>query len=268
MRRRRPPPRRSPLATLSAFLADGGTWVRIVVLATWCWAVARMVRETAGLMASADGRLTVLSAMFSVLSTILAAGLLAFASACALAVVRDVANGCATVVEWPGLMFLDWAGDALVIVNAMAMAVAPGAGLAWWMAAGDGRVNAAAVAPVVVLFPIVLLSLLENGSPWDPLSLPVWRTFVVAPAGWVVFFVAAAILLGAAGAVAVPGFMAAGVWGAVVASLAAGVAWLVYFHLVGALACHCARRTAAAQAATEAAEAEKRGAAGDDPAAG
>ncbi len=102
----------------------------------------------------------------------------ATASICWLAILQDTANGLDRIEQWPGLSFLDWVFDCFYIVNCLFVAVLPGvllgqlpvlAGLgSQWIAVVLGSLTA------IVIFPILLLSVLDNGSP-----LGLWSSDVI-----------------------------------------------------------------------------------------
>lgn len=243
-----------------------GTWTfpfspgvrgRTVLLALLAFAVGMLARESLRLMASADGRISVLGAMFSVLTVFAFVTWFALAAACALAIVGDTANGCDRIVRWPGPVFLDWIGETFVVATGIGISVAPLVGLAWvsrkFGSPSDGGVQVG----FFFLFPVVLLALLENGSLFDVVSLPLLRTFWVAPGGWGRFYLSTALLVLAAATLPVLVVPVGGdgqPWGTVaiaVVSVMSSLVWLIYFRLLGRLAWFCADRTAAAEDAAE-----------------
>jgi hypothetical protein len=176
-----------------------------------------------------------------------------FASACALAVVRDSANGADEIENWPGGAFTDWIGDPLYIFIASCVSALPGAGLDWLLAHFGLPSGVAAPAGVFLLFPVVLLSMLEAESPLGAASSAVWRTFAVAANGWAGFYLAAATLVAVTAAVtASASILIGGLFGEFVASMALVAAWLIYFRLLGRLGWYCADRTSRAARKAEA----------------
>lgn len=230
-------------------------------------AVELMTREALRLVMSEDGRLTVLGAVATVLTVLLAVGAFAFTAACTLAVVRDTANGCDRIVNWPGLAFMEWAGDALIVANGIGIATAASVGGGWALRQCGWRDDATVVAGAVVVFvavPIVLLSLLENESVIDVVSPPVWRTFVLAAGGWTRFYLASGMIVAAAGLLVATVLASGSVWVLVGASLAWSVAWFIYFRMLGCLAWYGTERSVAA--AREAGQPDDReDDPGDDP---
>lgn len=240
-------PRRPFLDGTLSFPFSAGARGRTLLLAATATAVALLVRETIDLVGSGDGRRQVIGAMFTILSVLATVGWLAYASACALAVVRDTASGCDAISSWPGAMFVEWIGEMLSVVAGIGISAAPGIALAWWVR--DGSQSFAAIAPVgcFLLFPVVFLSLLENESAFDALSLPVLRSLVTAAAGWCGFYTTSVMLVAAAVVVVATAQAADGRVALVATALVASIVWLVYFRLLGRLAWYCADRAAAAE---------------------
>lgn len=243
-----------------------GTWTfpfspgvrgRAVLLAVLAFVVGVLARESLRLMASADGRLSFLGAMFTVLTVFAVVIWFAVAAACALAIIGDTANGCDRIVRWPTAVFLDWIGETFVIATAVGISVAPLVGLAWMSRQAGSPSDGGVPVGFFFLFPVVLLSLLENGALFDVVSLPLLRTFWVAPGGWGKFYLSTALLLLAAATLSVLAMPAGGAgqpWGIVaiaVVSVMSSLVWLIYFRLLGRLAWFCADRTAAVEDAAE-----------------
>ncbi|HYW78792.1 MAG TPA: hypothetical protein VE890_04410, partial [Thermoguttaceae bacterium] len=141
------------------------------------------------------------------------------------------------------------------VANSVAVAMLPGVltgkllvhsvGLAIWL-----------VVPLsaLVLFPIMLLSVLEANSPMMPLSKHVWRSLLRVWRAWGCFYIETT-LLGTAAAGLILGLAYVSVWLAVPLAPAALVAAaMIYFRLLGRVAWCYAR--AVEQDEREAAEEE------------
>jgi hypothetical protein len=230
---------------------------RTLLLAVLACVVGVLARESLRLMASTDGRLSFLGAMFTVLTVFAVVIWFAVAAACALAIIGDTANGCDRIVRWPDAAFLDWIGETFVVATGVGISVAPLVGLAWVSREFGSPSDGGVPVGFFFLFPVVLLSLLENGALFDVVSLPLLRTFWVAPGGWGRFYLSTAILLLAAATIVLLAIPAGGggqPWGIVaiaVVSVMSSLVWLIYFRLLGRLAWFCADRTAAAEAEVE-----------------
>ena len=182
--------------------------------------------------------------------------LLLFASASALAVVRETANGCDKIIDWPGMAFFDWFLDPFYMFNALCVSMLP-AVLAVGSLSLAGR--SAELAPLVSLFlflPPVLLSMLERESPLVPISGPVLRSLRPALWGWLGFYVATIALLAAAVNLVLAVRPAGTFWQITVASPVTVIVWFVYFRLLGRLAWYCTEHGEPEAGAEEDEEAE------------
>lgn len=244
-------PERPFLTGTWSFPFAPGVRGRTILLAVLAFLVGVSARESLRLMASGDGRLSFLGAMFTVLTVFAFVAWFSVAAACALAVVGDTANGCDRIVRWPTAVFLDWIGETFVVATAVGISVAPLVGLAWMSRQAGSPSEGGVPVGFFFLFPVVFLSLLENGALFDVVSLPTLRTFWVAPGGWGKFYLSTALLLLAAATLGVLAFPAGGIVGIAVVSVISSLVWLIYFRLLGRLAWFCADRTAAADDAAE-----------------
>jgi hypothetical protein len=160
------------------------------------------------------------------------------ASVVGLVIVRDTAIGLEKVHEWPGLNFLDWTGEAFFVINSLFLSILPGVLLAHL--AGYVAETAAGVVLVlgglaaIVLFPLLLLSMVEAASILSPVSRRVWRSVRTLRREWTRFFgVSAALLVGGGAAF---GLM---ILSCLLLDLFCAVAMvgmmLIYFRLLGQL---------------------------------
>jgi hypothetical protein len=116
-----------------------------------------------------------------------------FAVSSAITVVEDTASGNDVVAHWNDGGWGDWLGDSYGPVflaaltwtasYAVASIAAVTAGDEWYWPVFGGM--------FFLLFPIVLLSALQAGSYWTPLTLTVLKTLVFKPWAWGVFYVLA-----------------------------------------------------------------------------
>ena len=93
----------------------------------------------------------------------------------------------------------------------------------------------------LVCFPIMVLSALESGTLFPPLSLNVLRTIQIARPAWVRFWIESAVLvlpLGAAFHLIVGRYA---IWADVVSAGLVSLTLLVYFRRMGVLGWSCAR---------------------------
>ncbi len=212
------------------------------VLAAWAMLCVALAEEAFHNAAIATGPTLIGSMLMGACALVLTVMWFVLASACGLAVVRDTAAGCDEIQNWPDLAFVDWILEPLYVFNSVCVGLLPGIGLAWWTGRSLQLDETAAIG-VFVLFPIVLLSMLERSSPFGAVSLSVYRTFWMAWRGWLAFYLSTAALLSAAAALVMMVFADAGIWGSVAATVTVAAVWLIYFRLLGRLAWYCTEHT-------------------------
>ncbi|MEO8272179.1 MAG: hypothetical protein ABI557_20885, partial [Aureliella sp.] len=109
-----------------------------------------------------------------------------------IALIESVANRQKRVTDWPGFNLFDNAGDMLAITAALLGAIIPGFLIGTWLGgedAGAGRIQIAGMmVSSLVLFPVFLLSMLDNGSLFAPLSTAVLNSFRGAAEAWGGYF--------------------------------------------------------------------------------
>jgi DNA-directed RNA polymerase subunit RPC12/RpoP len=161
---------------------------------------------------------------------------LSYAAGCLLAVVEETAAGN-DEINWPDdgwrerVWKLLYAGYLLVLSALAGTAVGSLAQLLavefWW----------SALATTFVLFPIVLLSSLEAGTPWAPLTPPIIRSLVVSMWCWGVFYIEITLLATPWVALVLVGVqLRHPFWTALVAAPPLAALLLIYARLLGRLA--------------------------------
>ncbi|MEN6452014.1 MAG: hypothetical protein ABFC96_16110 [Thermoguttaceae bacterium] len=192
-------------------------------------------------------------AMLLILSVMLGIAWLAFATACGVSLIREAANGCDEFHAWPGLSVLDWFGDILYVLNSLCAAAMPGVAAGWLLR--QANVNAWPVLPLSMffLFPVIFLSMLENGSPLGVVSLPVLRTLPRCIVAWAAFYLLTMILLAAGVAIVYAASFADSlpILPTIVVGPVVAVIWLIYFRLFGRLAWYCTERSASSEPEAE-----------------
>lgn len=185
--------------------------------------------------------MSVLMRMFAVTFGI---AFLAIACTSMQGIVQDTSNGLDAIESWPDLNFLDWFGEMFFILSGLFISVVPFVVLAkvvgateaafWTIVVGGGAVG------LIIGFPVIVLSLLETGSPINPISVPIQRSLRLVPRAWLKFTLLALIVVGSAAGLLVlrisqPDHTALNV------GIAAGLMLLaaIYFRLLGRLAWCC-----------------------------
>ncbi|MCA9224402.1 MAG: hypothetical protein KDA47_02280, partial [Planctomycetales bacterium] len=154
------------------FLIDARVIVRIVILGLVTWV---LVSGTTAAWDFAEGNLAGMVALMGMFVLCVLVGLpaTAFMSVSGIAVLEDTVNGQSRIESWPDLNVMDWIPDTLYIVSSFAIAGIPG-WLAYLIAQWAGSPVTVPLFVIVfsefLLFPFILLSELEAGSPRVPYS--------------------------------------------------------------------------------------------------
>lgn len=160
-----------------------------------------------------------------------------YAAACGMAILQDTAAGNDRVTEWPEPNWREWAVQLFYVafVLLVTAVLAYAAGRAALLL--DGPFWTSCLAVAFLLFPLLLLSALETGSVFLPVSGPVLRSLLRLWRAWPVFYGLTAALWSAWAAAVVVSLQSLG--GAVTVLWAAPVLTAVLFisaRLMGRLA--------------------------------
>ena len=122
-----------------------------------------------------------------------------YAAACSLIVVEETAAGNNEIRDWMEGGWKEWVWDLFYVGYVAALPMA----FAWPIVKLAGRTYADAAIPLAivefVLFPIFLLSALEQDSPWFPMSPPILSSLFKAMGGWFAFYCMSALVAAACG---------------------------------------------------------------------
>jgi DNA-directed RNA polymerase subunit RPC12/RpoP len=120
----------------------------------------------------------------------------------ALALLESVANRQPQVKEWPGFNVFDHFGDMLAIAAALLLSSLPGGLLGLFVFSegdfADRMRLIMAMISIYALFPIILLSILDNGSLTQPISESVLRSIRPAAEAWGAYYLKTFILFATA----------------------------------------------------------------------
>ena len=253
--RTRPPPRWTFFSGIFGFPAYRGSWQRWLGLSLGAMVPLQLIGNAVVLARAGPGKEWAIGLTYSGLAFVLGTIWSIIASAQYLAILRDTADGCHEIENWPEAMFLDWLGDAFYLINSLALSVIAGLGIARVLHLA-GLVSWPGVpATLLILFPILLLAFLEMDSPLNPMSLPVWRSLLTSWWVWGLFYVETTVLIAAVSFLGTLAATYVPVLGMALAAPLLVAALMIYFRLLGRLAWRCGR----------AAPRDKRPAAGSDP---
>ncbi len=165
---------------------------------------------------------------------------LVIVSANLVAIVRETSAGVDKLQQWTGYLFLDWIGDVLYIVVALAVSLLPGVVVCQILHAGN-LVQWAVVAPISawLIFPILFLAALDGGGPFTLVSTTVYHSLGAKPFAWLKLYLASGLLWTAAAGLVLAVLSVAAPFGILARfanSLILVAALLVYFRWLGVFA--------------------------------
>ncbi len=201
------------------------------------------VGEARVLIPSNDGRVMFLGLVMLAFAGLVAVVIFVVGSAYLLTLLQETAAGCDQIEDWPD-NFLDYLLQGFVIVVAGAVAVGLSVGLDRLATDAGMPRGIALAAGTFLLFPLLLLCILETGLPFMPFSVPILRSVLAAWPAWLGFYLRAGVLVGLAVGASVCALVLAGFWAILPAAAVLGAAVILYFRLLGRLASQASHRLA------------------------
>ncbi len=220
------------------WLSVGATLIAAMELLGW--SLGRGIAPGAGIGAAGPA---VLSMLFQLLAGCLGVCWAGVFFINLLTILGDTAAGADDVGQWPeAVAFVDWAGSTFFVINSLALSVLAGQGIGWLLERVQLPGVYAIVGVPVVLFPWLLLSMLEANSPLVPVSKAVCGSFVSKWQAWIGFYVETIPLLLLIGASAIAATLLASLLLAIpVLAMTTVAVLMIYFRLLGRLAWCCSR---------------------------
>jgi hypothetical protein len=244
---RRAPPRELFFSDTFKFPFRPDTRVPVIILlvgaiatfATFGLAVssASAVKARPGAADGSSGSLGLMA-----LGVVFALAWIYVAAICGLAVFRHTTESSDSTDNRFRLFSSHWASDPWFVLGGLVIGMLPGlitAPLWDWL---EWPKSLPVTVTANLLFPLLLLSMLENNSPTQPVCPPVWQSVSSAWRAWGLFYL---LTLPAAVIVNLLAFLAMkylGSPGALVAGPLLAAAWMIYFRLLGRLAWFCSGR--------------------------
>lgn len=118
-----------------------------------------------------------------------------YGASCFLGILVDTANGSRRVNTWPDADWREWVFTMFQVGFPLAISGAAGWGLGLAVESLGVGGTAVAIWTTLLLFPVLLLSSVTEGSVMMPYSTPVWTSLVRMPVAWLLTFAAAALLV-------------------------------------------------------------------------
>ncbi|MBC8353447.1 MAG: hypothetical protein H8E66_15720 [Planctomycetes bacterium] len=193
----------APLRTgVMKFLIDPLSIARLLVLGLVLFVVLGAI-QAAIVSANEGPQSQFMSVLYRMFAIPVGAVFLTNLAVSLLGILQDTANGKDQIESWPDINFLDWLGDAFYMSSGLFIAVFPACFIAkllnlagapdalFWLVSILGS-----AAGIIALFPFVLVSMLESGSPLAVVSTPIRRSLRLACGSWIVFTIMATLLVG------------------------------------------------------------------------
>ena len=191
-----PPPKWTFFSGVFDFPWRAGTIVRWGYLAAGVTSLGLLVTFIVSLATSISGGYGGLGLAFFVLPAIwIGIWTFSYAAACCMAILLDTAAGIDRIAHWPEPIWKEWAEQLFYVGFIAAQAVTVGYGLgklAEWTFGGFWPV---CVGTAWILYPIFLLSSLEAGSPFVPLSAPLVQSLASCWREWLLYYLLSGLLL-------------------------------------------------------------------------
>ncbi|HEV2971591.1 MAG TPA: hypothetical protein VGY55_16565 [Pirellulales bacterium] len=240
-RRELPPLPRWPLAAgVFSFPCHSTVWLRWCGYSIWLALAFALFYLDISLLRSNGRTVTgALASMGAILCTL--AALFAFSTFCVgfsgnlLAVVDDTSEGLDEIHNWPDSVFMNFR-CCFMIICAFILSAMPGGMIGGALSAATEFGWLAAPLSGAIFFPLVLLSMMAEGSPLDPVSVPVWRTLITSKSAWGVFYVETIALVGAIFGIVWTLGLLGPAWSVAPAAVVIVGGLLIYFRLLGRLA--------------------------------
>jgi len=182
------PPRRPFLSGVFQFPIYRNVWLRWLGTSLSAAVVLGLVGWTLQTGQSRD--------FFSLLSAIFVLGVVATLAMVwtvvtlpsLMAILIDTAFGYDRVENWPEGSFGDLIGETLFAIAGVFLSLMPAGCILYALGTTNLWSGPYLPASFGVLFPVVMLSMLETNSPMNPLSPPVWRSISTVWRAWAVFY--------------------------------------------------------------------------------
>ena len=168
------------LSALPFCIVAGGTACLIVYL-------IMLIPQFTGLM-------QIMAVFVAIIAAILSALLALVCSVFWMTTISWTAMGHQKIKEFPKVDLFDWIRTSLFIVNAAGISAAPGALFAALIPAAGSFRSIFAIPSLFALFPIILMSMLEDESPISLYSKTIHESLRKCFGSWLKFYLIAAIL--------------------------------------------------------------------------
>ena len=225
------------LPSIGRFITQPAVGGMLLMLSIW-WTVELLILYASAYTQQLGGLYSAMSLLCWVCFVALGAPVLMYSCAAALAVVEQVANGSDEVTATLAGWYDEYVSNVVFVAGSFLLALVPGGMLRylagslidhWWWSMG------VLVGGVGLMYPIILLSGLEQGTLAPPVSRLILTSVSVARKAWMRFYLESLILL----TPLLIGMSLKGVYGVLVAGPLLAVTFLTYFWRLGVLGRRC-----------------------------
>jgi hypothetical protein len=240
-------------------------WIKLaftgtIAMALLWWILDALALETPGphgLGAMFMGALVMIAP-----ATFIGAMWIAMMWAVGTAIIEDTAAGMDHVENWPESLVLDDLPTLVFPAVALFLSALPAVGINWLARYDMPNLWYLEPATGLILFPFILLSIMETGSVVAPFSTHIFSCLRRRPGMWFWFYVESAAIACLGGWISYKLWYDGGFWRFTLSAIILAATVLIYFRLLGRLGLVCANQAARA-AEAEAIVAEKRAAAAE-----
>lgn len=216
-----------------------GRWV----ILSFFWQVE--VTAIQGSISSTDGGglSQILSVVLRMFAVVVGSLLMGQTAASCLVIAEESAVGRDVIEGWPGMNVSEWFFDSWTLFASLFLSLAPAVLLGQIAYSSGGGFSAFLLLLLVIggpmlvfVFPILLLSFLENNLPYSPV---VWRSLSDAARYWIPFWLLSAVLVAAGGVLAWIALMTSSYVLGFLAVAGGMLLVMVYFRLFGRFSWAC-----------------------------
>ncbi|WP_166828768.1 MFS transporter [Thalassoroseus pseudoceratinae] len=182
-----PPPRWTFFSGTLSFPWRPETWFRWSVLSV-ALTLSLLLMTAMFLLYSTQQQGGILGVAFLAMPTFwILMGALAYAASGGLCILIETASGSDRIDEWPERDWKEWAGSLVFVVFQLFVANVMAFFLGRLIGMFLGTPWAWTAFAFLLIAPVVLLSSLEANHPLTPLTVPILRTLIFYPQGWLLF---------------------------------------------------------------------------------
>lgn len=229
------PPRWTFFSGVFSFPWHAEVWSRWLFLSGGLSVLGFMIGLIVLLALGVAGYSGIVLAFFILPAIWIAVWTMSYAASCWLVVVEDTASGNQVIHNWQQGNWREWIMSAMYVGYVLSLACAAGYGVGRLVELG-GESRWLGILPTVwLLFPVLILSSLEAGAWWVPVTRPILRSMVEHPGGWLLYYVLSTLVGGIGAAVGLAFINHLPIYGLLALGPLWGTVLLIHARLLGRL---------------------------------